>query len=176
MTAAIKSLSNISAHNPLNDFEDLLESSGYDYDRVTKTRLQFDCDGKQGAYGIVLEWNEDAKIIKLSLVIDATRDLPGEQLERCIEQTNESSWHGFFMADGVGNSIFKGLVKYNGHSHDEIMEAIETIIDQAIREADRFSITLALSNEKNVPSLFQKDNDISIETMTLMFSDIKGNA
>lgn len=176
MTAAIKALSSISAYNPLNDFEDLLESSGYDYERVTKSRLQFDCDGKQGAYGIVLEWNEDARIIKVSLLIEATRTLPRDYVEPCIVKTNELAWHGFFMLDGVGNSIFKGFVKYGGQSHDEMLESLENMIDNAIKEADRFSITLALTDEKNIPSLFKQDEDISIETMTLMFSETKGNA
>lgn len=174
---AMKAIAPKSENNPLNEFEDLLESSGYDYDRVTKNRLHFDCDGKQGAYGIMLEWNEDAKAIKCSLVISATKKLPKDTMERCLTQANEGAWHGFFMLDGVGNTVFKTLVQYQEMTGTEIIEAMEVSIDSAIREADRFSISLALSNDNDdVPSLFHKDDEWSLENLTLMFSEPKGNA
>ena len=173
---ALKALSQQSIYNPLNEFEDLLESSGYDYQRVTKTRLHFTCDGKQGCYDIALEWNEEAKVVKISLIITATRSIPRECMERCIAQTNESAWHGFFLLDGVGNTVFKVLVQYADLQQNEIIEAMETGIDSAIREADRFSVSLALTDKKDVPSLFQNDDEWTLENLTLMFSETKGNA
>ena len=162
--------------NPLNEFEDMLESSGYDYDRVTKTRLHFECEGKQGSYGIMLEWNDNSNIIKCSLVITATKSIPQEMLITCISQANESAWHGFFIIDGVGNSVFKSLFQYNDLSLNDTIDGLEKTIDSAIKEADRFSISLALSNDNEMPSLFQKDEDWTLENLTLMFSETKGNA
>ena len=173
---AVKVISPKVNYNPLNEFEDLLESSGYEYQRPSKTRLHFTCDGKQGKYEIMLELNEESKVIKASLVIVSTKSIPRESLEKYIAQANEATWHGFFMLDGVGNTLYKSLVQYKGLGTSDIIETLELGIDNIIKEADRFSVSLALSNDNDMPTLFQNDDDWTLENLTLMFSEIKGNA
>ena len=176
MNAALKSIMPMASYNPLDDFEDLLESSAYDYDRATKTRLHFNTRGRQGDYGLMLEWNEDARIIRCSLVITATQSIPRDVLETCVLQANESAWHGFFVLDGVGNSIFKSLIQYLGKNEDQTMMMIEDAIDAAVSEADRYSISLALSDNEQSPGLFGQDEEFTLDNLTLMFADMKGSA
>lgn len=166
---------NESDFNPLDDFEDLIELSGYDYDRATISRLHFNCSGKHGDYAIMLEWNADAHIIKCSLVIGATQKTNSQTLNDTIIRANELAWHGFFMVDGVGNSIFKSLFSLSDTDHDKSMFVIEEGIDAAMNEADRFCVSLALSNNDSHDNLFSDDNQ-DLENLSLMFSDIKGNA
>ena len=85
---------------------------------------------------------------------------------------NESAWHGFFMIDGVGNSVFKTLISMSGVAHERSMFAIEESIDHAVADADRLCIALALSNDESHHDLFDHDAD----ELDLLFSDIKGNA
>lgn len=161
--------------NPLDDFEDMIEASGYDYDRATRSRLHFNCSGKQGDYAMMLEWNADVEVIKCSLIIEATQKTDSELLQSAIAQSNETAWHGFFLVDGVGNSIFKSLIPLSDASEEKAMFIIEEGIDSAMKEADRFCVSLALSHNKSSDDLFSQD-DYDLENLTLMFSDTKGNA
>ena len=158
--------------NPLDQFEDLIEASGYDYDRATFTRLHFQCSGKHGDYAVMLEWNDDVEVVKCSLIINATQKTPSDKLESAVVTINESAWHGFFMIDGVGNSVFKTLISMSDISHERSMFAIEESIDRAVADADRLCISLALSNDESHHDLFDHDAD----ELDLLFSDIKGNA
>lgn len=158
--------------NPLDQFEDLIEASGYDYDRATLTRLHFNCSGKHGDYSVMLEWNEDVDVVKCSLIVNATQKTPSDKLESAVMTINESAWHGFFMIDGVGNSVFKILIPMIGIAHERSMFAIEESIDNAVHDADRLCIALALSNDESHLDLFNHDEN----ELDLLFSDIKGNA
>lgn len=161
--------------NPLNVLEDILEAAGYEFDRVSISRLQFTCSGKQGDYQMVLEWNDDMQVIKSSMIINSTQNIDRDQLMRSIEALNETSWHGFFIVDGVGNSIFKSLVNVEGKADDMSVFSIEDMIDKAVIEADRLCITLALSDSETHFDLFGQDEP-NVENLELLFSDTKGNA
>jgi len=158
--------------NPLDDFENLIEASTYDYDRINKFRLHFECSGKQGTYLVILEWNDDVNIMKCSLVIDTRMILDSDIIEKSLLNANESAWHGFFILDGVGNTIYKMLIDLSNDTHEKSMFMIEDSIDKAVLEADRFSISCALTHNKN---LFPDEVD-ELETLNLMFSDVKGSA
>lgn len=164
-----------SKYNPLDDLEELLEASLYEYHRETKTRLQFVCGGKQGDYDFILEWNSNYNAIKCSVIIKATKKTPRDMLEKAINLANDVAWKGFFVMDGVGNSVFRSLVKLDDKTPSKILILVEDAIDNAISEADRFCISLALSNDNEYQELFP-DEDWSLDNLTLMFSDVKGNA
>jgi hypothetical protein len=171
------SLKDMSGDNPLNVFEDVLESSGYEYDRLGQSRLHFQCDGKQGSYSINLEWNDDAHIIKCLIITTDTANLPRDYLKDCAERMNESAWHGFFDIDGVGNTIFRSLIPYMHEQGEDILDKIEAGIDNALKETDRFIISLSISENAKAPDLFSnEDNADALETLALMFSETKGNA
>ena len=165
-------------YNPLDEFEELLEASPYDFERPTDNRLHFQCAGKQGDYTIMLEWNEDVRVVKSVLVIESTRKLSTPLLEQAIQTANEGAWHGFFAMDGVGHTVFKCLIKLNLANAEEYIFALEDSIDAAIREADRFSLSLSLpKNDANAVDLFAQDeNKASLENLDLMFSEPQGNA
>jgi hypothetical protein len=160
--------------NPLNAFEELLEASPYEYSRPSNSRLHFECAGKQGDYTVMLEWNEQAAIIKSLLIIEATKSVSDEILNKAIATANESTWHGFFSLDGVGHTVFKSLIKMESLTEEDSVYQLEDSIDEAIKEADRFSVSLALSKNQEM-DLFQS-GDITLENMTLMFADVKGHA
>ncbi len=161
--------------SPLDLLEDLLEASHYDFDRVSRTRLEFACSGKQGDYSMVLEWNVDMRVVKSSLIISGTQKTDKNQLNKAVEALNETSWHGFFMIDGVGNSVFKTLINLEDQNQELSIFTIEDMIDKAVHEADRLCITLALGNKDSHIDLFN-DNDYEFENLELLFSDTKGNA
>lgn len=161
--------------NPLDEFEELLEASPYDYSRINKNRLHFECAGKQGEYSVMLEWNADMMALKCSLIIDNTQKIARDVLDNAVAQANEVAWHGFFIIDGVGNSVFKCILNLIDIQNEKMLFVIEDSIDNAIAEADRFCISLALSNDNASQKLFP-DNDWDVENLTLMFSDMKGSA
>jgi len=161
--------------NPLDNLEDILEASGYVYERIGMNRLHFSCSGKQSGYDIMLERNNDANIIKLTLVMASTKSIDRNHLDNAVFHANESAWHGFFMVDGVGNSIFKTFIQCDELSPEVTLFLIEDMIDKATGEADRFYISLSLSSNDQSDNLFPVDSD-EIENLNLMFSDIKGNA
>jgi len=163
--------------NPLDDFEELIEASGYDYERATLSRLHFNCSGKHGDYNIMLEWNGDVDVIKCSLIIIATQNTDTVKLNEAIMKANESAWHGFFLIDGVGNSVFKNLVSIEVDNQNRSIFIIEESIDNAISEADRLCLSLALSGDKdNNDDLFSNHSETDLDKIELLFSDIKGNA
>jgi hypothetical protein len=161
--------------NPLDEFEELLEASPYEFQRINDNRLHFECTGKQGEYSVILEWNADMMAMKCSLIIGHTQKIARDILETAVITSNESAWHGFFTIDGVGNSVFKSLAHMADIHQDKMVFALEDVIDNAIAEADRFCISLALSNDNESQKLFP-DNDWDVENLTLMFSDMKGSA
>ncbi len=161
--------------NPLDQFEEVLEASNYTFDRLGENRIHFKCHGNQSDYTVMLDRNADANIVKLGLVIAQTQSCDKSKLDHVIMQANESAWHGFFMVDGVGNTIFKALIQCDELSMEVSLFLIQDMIDQAMKEADRFYITLAITNDNGVASLFQNE-DHDVDRLNLLFSDIKGNA
>jgi hypothetical protein len=166
----------VKTYNPLDNFEELLEVSSYDYDRVSRDRLHFSCSGKQGDYKIMLEWNADVSAIKLNLVISSTQSCDLDRLEKTASVINEGAWYGFFMIDGVGNSIFKAILKVEAVSPEKTLYEMENSLDNSILEADRFSLMMSLTQDNQSQNLFTIEDDNEIETLNLMFSNTKGNA
>lgn len=163
-------------YNPLDNFEDLLEVSSYEFDRIGRDRIHFSCSGKQGDYKIMLEWNADVGAIKLNLIISSTQSCDLDRLEKTASVINEGAWHGFFMIDGVGNSIFKTILKIETTSPEKTLYDMENSLDNAILEADRFSLMMSLTQDNQSQNLFTIEDDNEIETLNLMFSNTKGNA
>lgn len=164
------------SNNPLDEFEELLEASPYEFNRINKNRLHFECAGKQGEYSVMLEWNTDMLALKCSLIIDNTQKISRDILDSAVMQSNEMAWHGFFIIDGVGNSVFKCLLNLSDVTNEKMLFTIEDAIDNAIAEADRFCISLALSKNDDSQKLFPENDEWDVENLTLMFSDMKGTA
>ena len=170
------SLYNKAAPNPLDMLEELLEASDYNFHRETKSRLQFLCAGKQGDYEFVMEWNAEFQAIKCTVIVTATKNTERDILDTAVLLANETAWQGFFMIDGVGNSLYKSILKLDSQSDAQLLLNVEQAIDHAIIECDRFCISLALSDNDNYQDLFDEEGDWSVENLSLMFSDTKGNA
>jgi hypothetical protein len=162
--------------NPLDSLEDVLEASGYSYDRIGADRLHFGCNGKQANYTVMLERHPDNDIIKLTLIMVDTKNIDRDKLDRIVLQVNESAWNGFFMIDGVGNSIFKSFIQCDELSSDVSLFLIEEAIDKSMKEADRFYIMLAINHTKDKSDTLFPVSDNDVDNLDLLFSDIKGNA
>lgn len=162
--------------NPLDILDDLLEASDYSFTRETKTRLHFTCGGKQGEYDFVLEWNADHNALKSTVIIKATQNSERDILETAIALANETAWRGFFMTDGVGNSLFKSILQLEGSGDGKILMMVEDSIDHAIAEVDRFCISLAITDMEDSDQDLFDNEDWSLENLTLMFSETKGSA
>lgn len=160
--------------NPLNDMEDLLESSGYSHNRERDNRLTFLCESKQSCYTVVLEWHVEFEAVKLSVILQDYKDIDESLIQRAIETANQTAWHGFFMRDGVGNIAFKSIVKLTEDCPIACLSLIENAIDKGIDEADRLYIGLSLDKLDN-DSMFS-DEEWKVENLALMFSDPQGNA
>ena len=160
--------------NPLNDMEDLLESSGYSHNRETENRLTFLCESKQSCYTVILEWHVEFEAVKLSVILQDCKDLDESIIQQALETANQSAWHGFFMRDGVGNIAFKSIVKLVDDCPIASMGLIENAVDKGIEEADRLYIALSLDSADN-DSMFT-DEEWEVENLALMFSDPQGNA
>ena len=164
-------------YNPLDDMEDLLESSAYDYKRETESRLQFLCESKQSRYTIILEWHFEFNAVRCSVVMEDARTLSDVFIETMLEKANESAWHGFYIRDGVGNISFKSLVKMIDDCPVKSITAMEDCIDRGIEEVDRLYLSLALDKHKQDQdaSMFPEE-EWKVENLALIFSDPKGNA
>ena len=167
-------------YNPLDDMEELLDSSQYDYERQTHSRLSFLCESRETCYTLYLEWHEEYQAVRCSVVLldESSINLSDEMIEKAIETANHTAWHGFFMQDGVGNIVFKALTKIRIDSHLQAIEMMEDVIDRSIEEMDRLYVSLSLSRDGvgQADTLFPDDQDYRIENLALMFSEPKGNA
>lgn len=161
--------------NPLDLFEDLLEVSSYDYQREGRARLSFSCLGKGGDYYITLEWNEEVKAMRCSLILTTTKNLDTEKLNLQIALLNEGLWDGYFMIDGVGNSVFKTMKDVSSTAPNHMLCDIEEMIDRAVEEMDRLAIILNINPSSNT-DLFDSDFKDEDETLSLLLRDPAGNA
>lgn len=164
------------ATNPLDTLEELLEASSYEFTRETKSRLHFNCGGKQGDYDFVLEWNDDHHALKSTVIIKATQNSDREILEAAVALANETAWHGFFIVDGVGNSLFKSILQLKGLGEGKVLMMVEDAIDRSIAEADRLCLSLAISDMDDAHQGLFENEDMSLDNLTLMFSETKGSA
>jgi len=132
--------------NPLDAVEEVLLAADYDCQRLTKNRLSFLCEGKQGCYTLYLEWHKDYNAVRCSVIMDGYRSLfvKTGMMDDVLERANETAWHGFFTKDGVGHIVFKSVVRLSGCPVTSF-ELIETLIDNSMEEADRLSVLLNAS-------------------------------
>lgn len=165
-----------SKYNPLDDMEDLLESSAYDFTRNTQNRLSFLCESKQSRYTIMLEWHEEFSAVRCSVVMEDAQDVCAQTVELAMEKANETAWHGFYIRDGVGNVAFKSLVKLPDDCPITSITAIEDSIDRGIEEMDRLYVSLSLGRDSVDGDTMFPDDEWKVENLALMFSDPKGNA
>ncbi len=160
--------------NPLDEFEDLLEASNYAFERQGQTRLTFSCTGKGGAYLIVVEWNEDAHAVRCSLIMTATQGVDVDRIMTHISTLNDVVWNGYFITDGVGNTIFKIVKELPEGDAIQLFE-IEDTIDTAVNEMDRFAV--AIECEANdTDSLFSTDTDDQDQDLLLLLTHTLGSA
>lgn len=162
--------------NPLDDMEDMLLAANYDCQRVTKNRLSFLCEGKQGRYTLYLEWHDDYKAIRCSVIMDGYRSLfvRAGAMDEAIEKANESAWHGFFTKDGVGHIVFKSVTRIPD-CQVKAFEIIETLIDRSMEEADRLSVSLSATKASANDDLFAQ-NMSQEENLMLALTEPKGHA
>lgn len=173
--ASIKMYDNF--FNPLDEMEGLLEASGYSFNRDTPNRLSFLCDTKISCYSMVLEWHGEHEAMRISIIIQDTKKIDREKLDISIEKANTLAWHGFFVCDGVGNTIFKSLVPLKDQDDSlAFMTSLEDKIDRGLDEADRLYMSLNLDQSHKLSSLFDAQEEWHDENMILFYSDIKGNA
>lgn len=165
--------------NPLDAMEEMLLAADYDCRRMSKTRLSFGCEGKQGRYTLFLEWHEEFNAVRCSVIMDGYRSLfvKAGTMDETIEKANETAWHGFFTKDGVGHIVFKSVVRLTD-CPVKSFEIIETIIDRSLEETDRLSVLLNASKYQ----YGQNSNDLfspaqtQEENLMLALTEPKGNA
>lgn len=165
--------------NPLDAMEEMLLAANYDCQRVTKNRLSFLCEGKQGRYTLYLEWHEEYNAVRCSVIMDGYRSLfvKAGTMDETIEKANETAWHGFFTKDGVGHIVFKSVARLS-ECPVKSFELIETLIDRSMEETDRLSVLLNASKH----SYGVDNNDLFAhhttqeENLMLALTEPKGNA
>jgi hypothetical protein len=164
------------AYNPLDEMEDLLDASEYTYARDTENRLSFECESKHSKYSVILEWHTEFTAIRCSIIMCDTQKTDRVILDMAVENANQAAWHGFFIIDGVGNTVFKTLISVKDEDPVSAISMIEDKIDNGIEDMDRIFISMGISKSQNDSDGLFADDDWNIENLALMFSDVKGNA
>ena len=164
----------VEADSPLDIFEDLLEGSQYAFERQSRTRLCFECGGKCGSYGIILEWNAEMRAMRVHIVMTQTRSYDRDRLMVHIETANDHLWRGYFAVDGVGHTIFKTVKEIASYGDTAIIQDIESILDDSLAEVDRLWTILGLGHQDS-DDLFG-DTEWDVENLSLLLSDPKGSA
>ena len=126
-------------HDPIAALESIATENKWPLEKHADDEVSFDCIGRWGELTMSFLWQDDCQALQLCCMSDLrVTDVTRKAVQDMLYDVNRKVWAGFFTLDDAEDFVVYRYTSLLRHTHGDMQEHVEDLIEIALAELDRF--------------------------------------